>query len=116
MISSNSYVSKSYFNKNKKNYTSSGNSTPLSTTYKSNINANSSKKYNLKYHNESQFKINYQNHILKSKMKLNNSYRLKLLSPQNSSNSKYLSNIEAKKISFNDEYISREMKYNRFQL
>ncbi len=103
MISSNSYVSKSYFNKNKKNYTSSGNSTPLSTTYKSNINANSSKKYNLKYHNESQFKINYQNHILKSKMKLNNSYRLKLLSPQNSSNSKYLSNIEAKKISFNDE-------------
>ena len=103
MISSNSFVSKSYFNKNKKNYSSSDNSTPVSTNYKSNINTNSSKKYNQKYHNKSQFITNYQKYILKSNIKLNNSHKLKLLSPQNNSNSKNLSNIETKKISHNNE-------------
>ena len=103
MISSNSCASKSYSSKNKKIYSYTGNSTPLSTIYKSNIIANSSKRYNQNYHNKSQFNINYQNYILKSKIEINNSYRLKFLNPQNSSNSKNLSSIETKKISNNNE-------------
>jgi hypothetical protein len=103
MISSNSNASKSYLNKNKKNNSSLGNSTPLSTTHKSIIIANFSKRYNKNYHNKSQFNTNYQKYILKSNIKINNSYRLKLLSPQNSSNSKNLSNIETKKILLNNE-------------